>query len=88
MGTNSTLEDDTAVWTAAKPADPAGTDGSRITTTRVTPGATSLSNSNSFAFKLNSNAINPGSGEARNQAAANRIDCSNKHDWHCPAHLL
>src|SRR5271166_1771339 len=58
-GVNSTLNDGAAVWIAANPPDPAGTEGSRTTATRVTLGAISLSNSSNLALKLNSNAVKP-----------------------------
>src|SRR6516164_1384642 len=59
IGINSTLSDAAAVWIAAKPPDPADTKGSRRTATRVTPGATSLSSSSNFAFRLNSYEVKP-----------------------------
>src|SRR5262249_12747181 len=59
IGVDSTLNDAAAVWIAAKPPDPADTKGSRTTATRVTPGATSLSNSSNFAFNVNSYEVKP-----------------------------
>jgi hypothetical protein len=54
MGVNSTRSEVAAVWIAAKPPDPAGTEGSRITATRFTPGATSFNKPNHFPPMLNS----------------------------------
>jgi len=47
------------VWIAASPPEPAGTDGSRMTATRFTPGAISLSSSSRLPLILNSYAANP-----------------------------
>ena len=54
MGVNSTLDEEAAVWIAAKPPAPAGTEGSRITATCFKPGATSSSKLDHFPPMLNS----------------------------------
>jgi hypothetical protein len=58
-GVNSTPNDGATVWIAAKPPDPAGTEGSRITATRVILGAISFSSSSHFPLMLNSNELKP-----------------------------
>src|SRR4029077_13174858 len=47
------------VWIAANPPEPAGTEGSRMTATRFTPGAISLSSSSRLPLMLNSYEANP-----------------------------
>jgi len=54
IAVSSTPNAGATVWIAAKPPDPAGTDGSRMTATRLMPGASSLSSSSNLPPMLNS----------------------------------
>jgi hypothetical protein len=58
-GVNSTPNVGATVWIAASPPEPAGTAGSRITATRITRGAISLSSSSHFPLMLNSKEVKP-----------------------------
>src|SRR6516165_3507585 len=58
-GVGSIPSDGATVWIAANPPEPAGTEGSRMTATRVTRGAISLSSSTHFPLRLNSDEVKP-----------------------------
>src|SRR5262249_51875803 len=58
-GVNSTLNEGATVWIAARPPEPAGTEGARITAIRFIPGASSLSSSSHLPLILNSYEANP-----------------------------
>jgi hypothetical protein len=80
-GVNSTPNAGATVWMAAKPPDPAGTEGSRMTAARVTRGASSLS-----SFPEHGEFVRGKTGgvaawvrQARNPAAADRIDGQHEH---------
>ena len=74
-------------WIAPNWPVPADMAGSRITATRLTPGAISLSNSNHFVLRLYSNimkpvALPPGRRQAVDEAGADRVDDARKDDRH------
>src|SRR5215216_1548996 len=92
-GVTSTPNEGATVWIAASPPEPAGTDGSRMTPTRLMLGAISLSSSSHLLPMLSSNEAKPGGVGARSRqaldpSAADWVNGRHEHDRHGAACLL
>ncbi len=88
-GLTSTLNDGAAVWIAPHWPIPAAMAGSRITATRVTPGAICLSTSSHFPLVAYSNQVGVATRprQAIDEAGADRIGDDREHDRHGTGHL-